>query len=78
MEISGAQINRIFRSYQSQSRIAELNKKANIKSVQGQVDRVDISPQAREMATIKSIPKPVDPQAEEMKPKPENETNPLP
>ena len=53
MEISTTQINRIFRSYQSQSRIAGLNKKANIRTIQGQLDRVDISLQARKLAALK-------------------------
>ena len=57
MEISNVQINKVFRSYQTQSRIAELNKKANIQSTQGQVDRVNISPQARGMAALKLISK---------------------
>ena len=67
MKISATQVNRIFRSYQSQSRIAELNKKANIKTVQRQVDRVEISPQARTMAVLKLISKSAPP-AEATKP----------
>jgi len=55
MEISSAQISQIFRSYLNQARIAELNKKANIKSVQGQVDRVSISATARQLAASRSL-----------------------
>ena len=55
MEFSVVQINRIFSSYESQFRIAKLNKKANIRSIQGQVDRIDISPQARKLTALKLI-----------------------
>ncbi|MFQ5673641.1 MAG: hypothetical protein ACE5G9_11140 [Nitrospinales bacterium] len=57
MEISSAQISRIFNSYLNQARIAELNKKANIKSVQGQVDRVDISTAAKQQLALRALSK---------------------
>lgn len=52
MTISIGPISRVFKAYQSQLRVAELNKKENIKTVQGQVDRVSISPQARQLVSL--------------------------
>jgi len=39
-------VNRIFQTYQNQARIAELNKKHAVKTVQGQRDQVTISKEA--------------------------------
>ncbi len=50
MEFSPVKLNRISRVYQNQVRIAELNQKNQIKSVQSQVDRVSLSPAARKLA----------------------------
>lgn len=47
MEISIITVNRIFKTYQGQARIAELNSKNPVKRVQGQRDRVSISSAAR-------------------------------
>ncbi|MFQ5451347.1 MAG: hypothetical protein ACE5E9_12025 [Nitrospinaceae bacterium] len=51
MDISIVPINKITKVYQRQDRIAELNKKSDIKSVQGQVDRVTLSAAGRSMET---------------------------
>lgn len=40
-------VRQVFKSYQSQVKFAELNRRVSIKSQQGQVDRVSISPEAR-------------------------------
>lgn len=48
MSLSIIPINQIFGRYEQQTRIAELNKKTPIKTVQRQVDRVTISPEARQ------------------------------
>ncbi len=50
MELSPTAINKILRTYQTQNRIADLNRQRPIKVVQGQVDRVDISPKARQLS----------------------------
>ncbi len=50
MEFSPVKLNRISRVYQNQVRIAELNQKSPIKSVQAQVDRVSLSPAAKKLA----------------------------
>ncbi len=47
MEISIVTVNRIFKTYQGQARIAELNSKNPVKRIQGQRDRVSISKEAR-------------------------------
>ena len=49
MEFSIVRSTQISRVYQNQDRIAELNQKYQIKSVQGQLDRVTISTNARKM-----------------------------
>ena len=38
----------MFKTYQGQTRIAELNKKSTVKRIQGQVDQVSISKAARQ------------------------------
>ncbi len=50
MDISLVRFERISKVYQNQTRIAELNKKVAVKSVQGQVDRVTLSAEARKQA----------------------------
>jgi hypothetical protein len=47
MNISIVPVSRIFKTYQGQARIAELNSKNPVKRVQTQRDRVSISPEAR-------------------------------
>jgi hypothetical protein len=47
MEISIATVSRIFKTYQGQVRIAELNSKNPIKRDQGQRDHVSISIEAK-------------------------------
>ena len=48
MDFSIVPVSRVFKTYQGQARIAELNKKSSVKRVQGQVDRVNISNAARQ------------------------------
>lgn len=43
--------SRVFKTYQGQARIAELNNKNPVKRVQGQRDRVSISAEARTALT---------------------------
>lgn len=57
MDIASLPASKISQMYQTQNRIAELNKKANIKSIQGQVDRVTISAEAHQMIGSKNSPK---------------------
>ncbi len=49
MPLPVGQVSRVFRSYLNQERIAELNKKSGIKTVQRQSDQVSISLKAREL-----------------------------
>ena len=49
MEFSVGQITKAFRVYQNQYRIGELNRQSNLKTVQGQVDRVDLSASAQQL-----------------------------
>jgi hypothetical protein len=53
MEISIITLNRIFKTYQGQARIAELNSKNPIKRIQGQQDQVSISIEARAVLTAR-------------------------
>ncbi|MFQ5715637.1 MAG: hypothetical protein ACE5GQ_00890 [Nitrospinales bacterium] len=55
MNISAEIINKVFKRYENQVRMAELNKKENVKSVQGQVDRVSISPKALQIASLQGF-----------------------
>lgn len=55
MDIIATPGARIAQIYQTQTRIAELNKKANIKSVQGQVDKVTLSPKAKQLSQLKNL-----------------------
>jgi len=48
MDISIQKVSQIFRTYRTQERIGELNRQANLKTVQQQEDRVSISSKARE------------------------------
>jgi hypothetical protein len=54
MEISIITVNRVFKTYQGQARIAELNSKNPVKRVQGQRDRVSISTEARAALTAQA------------------------
>ena len=49
MELSVGQIVKAFRVYQNQFRIGELNRQSNLKTVQSQVDRVDLSASAQRL-----------------------------
>ena len=51
MDIAIVSTSRIFKTYQGQARIAELNSKNPVKRVQGQRDRVSISKEARAALT---------------------------
>ncbi len=48
MNVSAVTINQVFKTYQGQARIAELNHQNPVKRVQGQRERVSISQEARE------------------------------
>ena len=62
MDFSAIPLAEAAKIYQTQTRIAELNKKVNIKSVQGQMDRVEISPKARQLIRLKTISKAINKQ----------------
>ncbi len=49
MTLSVGQTTRIYQTYRSQEKIAELNKQSGLRTVQGQVDSVSISARAREL-----------------------------
>ena len=51
MNITIVPVSRLFKTYQGQARIAELNSKNPVKRVQGQRDRVSISKEARAALT---------------------------
>ncbi|MGP0629791.1 hypothetical protein ACTRW9_08785 [Nitrospina sp. 32_T5] len=46
MDFSVTRVSRAFQVYQSQTRIADLNKQSNLRTVQGQADRVSLSTEA--------------------------------
>ena len=48
MDFSIVPASKGFKTYQGQTRIAELNKKSQVKRIQGQVDQVSISKDARQ------------------------------
>ena len=48
MDFSIVPVSKVFKTYQGQARIADLNKKSSVKRVQGQVDQVTISSAARQ------------------------------
>ena len=80
MDFSIVPASKVFKTYQGQTRIAELNKKSHVKRIQGQVDQVSISKDARQalwealLALPIEDPTPVPPQksskAETGKPEP--------
>lgn len=80
MDFSIVPASKVFKTYQGQTRIAELNKKSQVKRIQGQVDQVSISKDARQalwealLALPIEDPIPVSPQksseAETGKPEP--------
>ncbi|MBT3921822.1 MAG: hypothetical protein HOF21_04525 [Nitrospina sp.] len=51
MNISIVPVSRIFKTYQGQARIAELNSKNPVKRIQSQRDRVSISEEAKSALT---------------------------
>ena len=51
MDVAIVPVSRVFKTYQGQVRIAELNSKNPVKRVQGQRDRVSISKEARAALT---------------------------
>ena len=48
MDFSIVPVSKVFKTYQGQARIADLNKKSQVKRVQGQKDQVTISSAARQ------------------------------
>jgi hypothetical protein len=48
MDFSLVPVSRIFKTYQGQTRIADLNKKSSVKRAQGQNDQVTISSAGRQ------------------------------
>ncbi len=50
MVLSPTAVTQILRTYQTQDRIADLNRQRPIKVVQGQVDRVSISSKAQQLS----------------------------
>ncbi|KMP12034.1 hypothetical protein UZ36_02395 [Candidatus Nitromaritima sp. SCGC AAA799-C22] len=52
----------ILRNFEQQARMAELNKKLTVKTVQRQVDRVSISPEARQAQATGVVPTRSEPQ----------------
>ena len=55
MDINATPAAKIARIYRTQTKIAELNKKVNIKSVQGQVDKVVLSPESKQLSRLRSV-----------------------
>ena len=58
MDFSVSAVNQILRTYQTQTRISDLNKNNPTRVVQGQVDSVSISKEAREL--LANPPKPAE------------------
>ena len=52
MLLSIIPVNQIFGKYDHQTRLAELNRKSSVKTIQNQVDRVTISPEALKKRAI--------------------------
>ena len=48
MDFSIVPVSKVFKTYEGQARIADLNKKSSVKRVQGQKDQVTISSTARQ------------------------------
>jgi len=55
MDFSIVPVSKVFKTYQGQARIADLNKKSSIKRVQGQRDQVSISSAAQQALKKKII-----------------------
>jgi len=55
MDFSIVPVSKVFKTYQGQTRIADLNKKSSIKRLQGQRDQVSISSAARQELKKKII-----------------------
>ena len=55
MDFSIVPTNKVFKTYQGQARIADLNKKSSVKRVQGQRDQVTISSAAHQALKKKII-----------------------
>ena len=55
MDFSIVPTTKVFKTYQGQARIADLNKKSSVKHVQGQRDQVTISSAARQAFKKKII-----------------------
>ncbi len=56
MSLQIVPVTQIFGRYEQQTRIAELNKKTPVKTIQNQVDRVTISPEARQAQVTGNVP----------------------
>jgi hypothetical protein len=52
MSLSILPVNQVFGKYEQQARLADLNKKTPVKTIQMQVDRVTISPEALKVRAI--------------------------
>ena len=52
MTLSIIPVNQIFGKYDQQTRMGELNRKSSVKTIQNQVDRVTISPEALKKRAI--------------------------
>ena len=48
MDFSIVPVSKVFKTYEGQARIADLNKKSSVKRAQGQKDQVTISRAARQ------------------------------
>ena len=70
MSLSIQRIGRIFQIYQTQERIADLNRQAQLRTVQNPSDRVTISSRARELAEGKGKPRKVSEDTPEAPPEP--------
>ncbi len=55
MDVSLNPISKVIRSYNTQNRLGELNKKSGIQTVQRQEERVTISQEAKQLLAMKSI-----------------------
>lgn len=55
MDFSLNPISQVIRSYSTQTRLGELNKKSSVKTVQRQEERVTISQEAKQLLAMKNI-----------------------
>ena len=55
MDFSLNPISQVIRSYSTQTRLGELNKKSGVKTVQRQEERVTISQEAKQLLAMKNI-----------------------